>query len=144
MLWSMFGLVAAALFLSLSRLLPAQASEPSPRVLEDQDSLDDAFHDFHWFLMMTLWFNCSPVVFPTNLKVSVPIPPLSFHALFVTPRTKFQRILFQMKPAFTIIVGFNILAFSCVSIKSQERVSNFYFFHAVKIVLPLSKQLHRI
>ena len=80
--------------LSHSRLLPAQASSPSPRVLEDQDSLDDAFHDFHWFLMMTLWFNCSPVVFPTNLKVSVPIPPLSFHALFVTPRTKFQRILY--------------------------------------------------
>ena len=36
MLWSKFGLVPAVL--SLSRLLPAQASEPRPRVLEDHFS----------------------------------------------------------------------------------------------------------
>ena len=87
------GLVWLCYSLYLSATVASPPSETRPRVLEDQDSLDDAFHDFHWFLMMTLWFNCSPVVFPTNLKVSVPIPPLSFHALFVTPRTKFQRIL---------------------------------------------------
>ncbi len=52
--------------------------------------------------------------------------------------------MLNIKTSFAILICLNILAFSGISIKSHEGISNRYFFYVVEVILTFSKEFKRI